>query len=143
MHIKSLSLLLLLASNSTLDAQVKKEVDNVFKLYTDSCINVYIDSLIEYSADTSISNFPYFIIDSTFDNQMLIWKGLHRPKSLRWEILMRIEDLNLLLVLNERLKYLKTASSNFQPIGFQNEMPFKQCNFNELIIIRLNLKLQE
>ncbi|HTN06830.1 hypothetical protein [Agriterribacter sp.] len=99
-----------------------RDIDKLTSLYADSLSYLFKDSIV-----------PNFLFENNFDFKPLYWAGMHKPISLRYLVLKKVKDVDVLEYLigmqEPRLKLLPETDS---PI------PFKKYSFYDLILYRIN-----
>jgi hypothetical protein len=115
----------------TLFGQKKPLKNNDFR-DIDKFVLLYADSLNKCVIKDNI--IPCFLYDSNFDLNLLYWAGMHKPISLRYLVLQKVQSTEVLDFIIERANTnkLKTYPSTDSPL------PFRKYSFYDLIIYRLS-----
>lgn len=93
-------------------------------------INSFADSINRYAE----KELPSFLFDECFDLQSSLWEGLHSPVSLRWKVLEKVNNREVLrTILNTNDKRLKKKCAYNK--GSQPEIiiPMIEKSFYQLI----------
>ena len=86
---------------------------------------------------------PDFLFEECLDLRRDLWKGLHKPISVRWEILQKVHDKTALeAVLKDGDRSLKKKCKLIEEPGYPNfKIPYINKSFYQLIMKRcLELK---
>jgi len=115
----------------TLFGQKKPLKNNDFR-DIDKFVLLYADSLNKCVSKDSI--IPCFLYDSNFDLNLLYWAGMHKPISLRYLVLQKVQSTEVLDFIIEKAdtNKLKTYPNTDSPL------PFRKYSFYDLIIYRLS-----
>jgi hypothetical protein len=98
----------------------------------DKFVFLHSDSLNKCITKDSV--IPYFLYDNDFDLKPLYWVVMHKPISLRYLILQKVQSTKVLefIIENADTSKLKTYPNTDSPL------PFRKYSFYDLIIYRLN-----
>lgn len=115
----------------TLFGQKKPLRNNDFR-NIDKFVLLYADSLNKCIAKDSI--IPCFLYDNNFDLNILYWAGMHKPISLRYLVLQRVQSTEILDFIIEKAD---TNKLKIYP-NTDSPLPFRKYSMHDLIIYRLN-----
>jgi hypothetical protein len=115
----------------TVFGQKKPLKNNDFR-NIDKFVFLYSDSLNRCLMKDSI--IPYFIYENNFDLKPLYWVGMHKPISLRYLVLQKVQSTKVLefIIENADTGKLKTYPNTDSPL------PFRKYSFYDLIIYRIS-----
>ena len=81
---------------------------------------------------------PYFLIDSCIDANVIYWKNLHHPTSVRKYIIDNITNVELLKYIVENHLYTNKCNS----LSPNKSIPYYNLSFNEIVKERLDTLLK-
>lgn len=116
--------LMLLAQQKPKKNNDFRNIEQFIKLYSDSINNCFKkDSVI-----------PVFLYNSNFDLKPLYWAGMHKPVSLRYLVIQKITNTEVLdfIIENGDTALLKGLSKTDSPL------PFRKYSFFDLILYRMS-----
>jgi hypothetical protein len=130
-HKKALTVFLFITLCTTLFAQQKPKKNNDFR-NRDQFVRLYSDSVNNCFKSGSI--IPAFLYNPNFDLKPIYWAGMHKPISLRYLVIKKIADTEILdyIIKNGDSTLLKALPKTDSPL------PFKKYSFYDLILYRMS-----
>jgi len=98
----------------------------------DKFVKLRVDSLNIITKSPQV--IPQFIFDKNLDLQITYWSSLHEPNSLRYLILRKINNLEILYFLRDDVSDKRMKE---KPI-IDSPLPFRDYSFYDLVVYRIN-----